>query len=86
MSLLEAKNLKRFFIEEVPSGTVNGSNTAFTLSQEPLEGDALWLFLDGIKLKKTTHYSVSGVNITMVDAPALGQFLEAQYVQKTGGT
>lgn len=70
------------FKNETPSGTVNGSNTAFSLSVEPYSVDSVLVFLNGIKLKKTTHYSISGTTITMVIAPEIGQELEASYLSK----
>lgn len=62
---------------ETPSGTVNGSNTSFTLANTPPSG--IDLFQDGIYLTPTTDYSVSGTTITMVTAPATGQSLYAVY-------
>lgn len=69
------------FNNETPSGTVNGSNVTFTLSAAPEEADAVLVFLDGIKLKKTTDYSISGTTITMVTAPALGQEITVHYLK-----
>jgi hypothetical protein len=86
MSLLDANQLKRFWITEVPSGTVNGSNVTFTLSQTPIENDAVLVFLDGLKQKQTTDYSISGTTITFVTAPAIAQIVEVEYVQKKGGS
>lgn len=86
MSQLDAQQLNRFWITEVPSGTINGSNVTFTLSQEPLEVDSVAVFLNGLKQKKTTDYSISGTTITFVVAPATAQVLEVQYVQKKGGS
>lgn len=68
-------------MQEAPSGAINGSNTAFTLSQTPASNASVDLSLDGIVLTPITHYTLSGVNITMVDAPATGQKLQAQYIK-----
>lgn len=70
------------FNNETPSGAINGSNTAFTLSSAPEEGDAVLVFLDGLKLKKTTDYSISGTTLTMVTAPAIAQELTVHYLIK----
>lgn len=82
---VDARQLNRFWKDEAPSGTINGSNTSFTLSETPIENDAVELFLDGLYLTPTTDYSISGTTITMVTAPALGQTLRASYIQKFGG-
>lgn len=81
MARLDAKFLKRFWVKETPSGTVNGSNVTFTLSQIPAENDAVEIYLDGLFV---TDYSLSGVTITMTTAPAFGQVIRAFYVQKQG--
>jgi hypothetical protein len=65
------------FIEEVPTGTVNGVNVTFTLSSVPL--DMVSLTLNGRPLKPTIDYTRSGSTITMIVAPALGQELYAIY-------
>lgn len=84
MSRLDGRFLKDFWEVEVPSGTINGSNTSFSIAQTPMEPRAVFLFLDGLSLSYTTDYSVSGTTITMVTAPALGQSLEARYIRETG--
>lgn len=70
------------FNNETPSGTINGSNTVFTLSAAPEEADAVLVFLDGLKLKQTTDYSISGTTLTMVVAPSVAQELTVQYLKK----
>lgn len=86
MSLLEAKQLNKFWIDETPSGTINGSNTSFSLSQTPVENDAVEIYLNGLYLTYTTDYTISGTTITMVTAPVVGQVLRASYIQKAGGS
>ena len=81
MARLDAKFLKRFWVKETPSGTVDGSNVTFTLSQPPVENDSVVVTLDGLSI---TDYSLSGVTITMTTAPAFGQILKASYVQNQG--
>lgn len=84
MSRLDARFLKKFWVDEIPSGAINGSNTAFTLAELPLENESVDLFLDGLKLAVTTDYTISGVNITMITAPVVGQELRANYIRNTG--
>lgn len=81
---IDAEFLKKFWVQETPSGTINGSNTAFTLSQTPFENETIMLFLDGLLLKQGTDYTVSGTSITMTTAPALAQEMRVQYIMKTG--
>ena len=84
MSRLDARNLKDFSVKETPSGTINGSNAAFTLAQTPNENEAVQLFLDGLYLTEGTDYTLSGTSITMTTAPATAQILKAQYIRNTG--
>ena len=64
---------------ETPSGTINGSNTAFTLANA--NAYQLALFLNGQLLEPGTgnDYTVSGNAITMLFAPLSGDKLRAYY-------
>jgi len=84
MSRLDGRALKKFEVKETPSGTINGSNTAFTLALTPHENEAVELYLDGLYLIEGTDYTLSGTSITMTPAPALGQSLKAQYTRNAG--
>lgn len=86
MSLIDADQLRKFYIQETPSGSINGSNTGFTLTQAPLEEAAVLVFLDGQLQLFGTEISLSGVTLTFTTAPATGQKLLVQYVQKKGGS
>lgn len=68
-------------VQETPSGTVNGSNTAFTLANTPSAAGTVELTLDGIVLIQGggNDYTISGTSITMATAPAAGQTLYAKY-------
>lgn len=76
MSLLDSRMLR--WTEEVPSGSVNGSNVTFTLASTP-DSKTLVLSVDGAIQKRTTHYTISGSTITMIAAPAVGQDIYAIY-------
>lgn len=69
--------------EEVPSGTVNGSNDTFTLSNSPLS-NTLNLFLNGLRQKSgaSNDYTLSGSTITFTAGmiPQTGDSLIAQYI------
>lgn len=57
-----------FRFNEIPTGTVNGSNTAFTLANTPRSG-TLMLYTDGVRMVPTVDYTITGANITMGIAP-----------------
>ena len=85
MSRVDAKFLKKFFVDETPSGTVNGSNTAFTLSQTPFDtDDSVQVFLDGVGQPRVTDYTISGSTVTFVVAPANAQIVRVNYVMLQG--
>ena len=68
-----------FTYNEIPTGTVDGSNTSFTLADTPISGSLL-LFRDGQLLKGGgDDYSLSGTTITMTTAPSTGSVLLATY-------
>jgi len=66
---------------EVPSGTVNGSNTVFTLAFVPSPASSLNLFLNGLLLDQGQDYTLSGQTITFltVTVPQSGDLLQASY-------
>ncbi len=84
MSRLPAELLMKFWTEETPSGSINGSNTSFTIANTPLEGEAVFVFLNGLYQTPTTDYSISGTTITFVTAPVTNQILKVNYIRKTG--
>lgn len=68
-----------FVDEEIPSGAVNGSNVTFTLANTPIAG-SVKLYKNGIRMKQGgADYSISGLTITFVTAPATGDVLLADY-------
>lgn len=84
MSRIEGKYLLDFFEQVVPSGTVNGSNTAFTIAQAPMESANLLVFKNGLLQKQGTDYTFSGTTITFAVAPATASELIAYYIRETG--
>lgn len=66
-------------VTEVPSGTVNGSNVTFTLTNSPANTSAV-ITINGVKQLKTTDYSITGSTITFTVAPFTDALLEAYYV------
>lgn len=66
--------------EEVPSGAINGSNVTFTLANAPISG-TVKVFLNGIRQKLTTHFTVSGTTLTLAAAPVAGDTLVVEYLK-----
>lgn len=66
--------------DETPTGTINGSNAAFTLANAPAPASSLKVYSNGIRLRTTTDFSVSGTTLTMVKAPRTGAILRGEYV------
>ncbi len=73
-------NNTNFVDQETPSGTVNGSNTAFTLANTPVAG-SVHLWLEGWFLfpGAGNDYTISASSITMLTAPLTGERLRASY-------
>lgn len=69
-----------FVTRETPSGSINGSNTAFALANTPIAGSEM-VFLNGIlqEVGGGNDYTISGSNITMVVAPLTGEKLVVTY-------
>jgi hypothetical protein len=68
-------------IQETPSGSVNGSNVTFTLSNTPGSTSSLKVYIDGVQLIQGTgkEYTISGATITTTTAPGFGQAVQAVY-------
>jgi hypothetical protein len=69
-----------FVVRETPAGTVNGSNTAFSLANTPVSGTEQ-LYLNGILQEPGAgnDYTISGVAITYLAAPLTGDKLRVSY-------
>lgn len=66
------------FTQEVPTGTVNSSNTTFTLAHTPKSSSGVLVYLDGL-IQSSSVASVSGTTITFSSAPLYGQTVYASY-------
>jgi hypothetical protein len=78
-TFLKAAN---FVFNEAPTGSINGSNTTFTLANTPTSS-TISLYQNGIRLKPGAgnDYTVSGATITMITAPMTGDYLSADYMK-----
>jgi hypothetical protein len=69
-----------FSDNEVPSGSINGSNTTFTLSYSPSPALSLNCFLDGVQQRAGgADFTLSGATITYGVAPPTGETLICSY-------
>jgi len=66
---------------EVPQGTIDGNNTAFTLLYAPSPAASLSLYRNGLFLRQGADYTVVGNQITffVVSTPQPGDLLVASY-------
>ena len=66
---------------ESPSGTIDGTNTNFTLANTPQAG-TLRVYLNGLRQQEGAgnDYTVSGNTITFTTAPSTGDVILADYV------
>jgi hypothetical protein len=73
--------LPSFSDSEVPSGSINGSNTTFTLANSPSPAASLDLSLNGLLMKSGTDFTLSGNTISFLIAstPQTGDILVASY-------
>jgi len=81
MALSSSKWFKNYFVQETPSGTVNGVNDTFTLTHTPLFNSMHFLFVNGLFLSQGVHYTISGNTITMLVIPATAQHLVSVYIR-----
>lgn len=65
---------------EIPSGVIDGNNTAFVLAHTP-NPSWIQLFQNGVLLEPDANdYAISGTGITMTFAPETGDKLRAYYM------
>jgi hypothetical protein len=67
-------------LNEVPSGSINGSNVTFTIAHTPQNG-VISLFHNGVLLKpgSSFDYTISGTTITLNVAPIVSDNLTTNY-------
>lgn len=75
-----AISVPNFADNEVPSGTVNGSNPTFTLAHTPVS-TSLSLYLNGVlqHAGAGNDYTIATNSITMLNVPQTGDTLLANY-------
>jgi hypothetical protein len=65
-----SENLRTFTVDKF---TATSSQTAFTLSTAPVSVKSILVFVDGVMQTETTHYTLSGVTLTIGSALTAGQ-------------
>lgn len=68
------------YAQEVPTGTINGTNQSFSLSQTPTSNESVVIYRNGLVLRQGTDYSIMDAGFSMSVAPELGDELYATYV------
>lgn len=71
-----------YVVGESPSGTMDGSNKTFTLSEAPRSG-TITLTLNGVTqtIGASNDYTVSGLEITMAEAPESDDVILVNYIK-----
>ena len=71
---------------EIPSGTINGSNTVFGLADVPSPAASLEVFRNGLAMLRSLDFTLSGSTITFLagSVPQPGDFL-AVFYRTAGG-
>jgi len=71
-----------FVAGEAPAGTINGSNTVFTLANTPVAGTEQ-VYLNGVRQRRGAglDYTISGNTITFVSAPQPGDSILVDYLK-----
>jgi hypothetical protein len=66
---------------EIPGGTVDGLNTVFTLTYPPSPAASLSLYRNGLFMRQTADYSITGNQVTffITSTPQPGDLLVASY-------
>ena len=62
----------KFIDNEIPSGTINGTNKTFTINKAPNPISSLKVYWNGQLLLAGSDYTLSGTTITMEEAPDSG--------------
>ncbi len=71
-----------YVMGEVPSGTINGTNTVFTLAAAPVANSEA-VYLNGVRQRRGSglDYTISGNTITFVVAPQAGDSILVDYLK-----
>lgn len=70
---------RHIFDDETLTGTINGTNKAFTITKVPNPVGSLKVFRGGARQKLDTDFTLSGKTITFGIAPVVGEELVADF-------
>lgn len=65
----------RYIDDETPVGSVNGTNTIFTISRTPVPTESLKIYVNGQRMRITEDYTLSVKTITFNTAPPTGSII-----------
>ncbi|MCK9370216.1 hypothetical protein M0R04_09950 [Candidatus Dojkabacteria bacterium] len=68
-----------FYFNITPTGTIDGSNPTFTLPVAPNPASSTEVKLNGMVLTYGTGYTLSGLILTMVNIPQVGDEFRANF-------
>lgn len=74
----DSSPIKIFKDKEQPSGSINGTNTVFTLKYTPVE-ESEHIYLNGVLQENGGDYNISSSVITFIDAPLSTMKLRCTY-------
>lgn len=63
---------------ETPTGDIDDVNADFDIANTPVSG-SVKVFLNGIRMKETDDYTISGTTITFVTPPTTGDTIVCDY-------
>lgn len=63
---------------EAPTGDIDDVNDEFELANTPISG-SVHVYLNGLRMKVTDDYTISGTTITFVTPPASGDTILCDY-------
>jgi uncharacterized protein YoxC len=89
VNTLRASGSNAVFVDaETPGGTMNGTNTAFTLANPPAPMTSLTLFRNGILQRAGVDFTLSGSAITFTagSVPQTSDYVRAYYRRSGPGT
>ena len=80
-TLTSSTTASNFVDSETPGGTVNGTNTSFTLANMPSPSTSLALYRNGLLQSPGVDYTLSGLALTFlsVSTPQAGDILRVAY-------
>ena len=73
--------MRHFINDETPTGTVNGTNTDFVLQNSINPPSSLKVFVNGMRMRITEDYTLSGRTITFLTAPPTGSIILVDYMK-----